>query len=128
MGSFSKDVSTALLVNSSAANWGLHNLTVDGADRMDYGTASQLAAGISIEGAAGGLINNVTVDDVTDGALKNSGDDIGILGYFESASDSLTITNSTIQGFNKNGMAFSGGSLTITSNQITGAGLAGVVA
>ncbi len=128
VGSYSKDVSAALLVNSSASNWGLRNLTVDGADRMDYGTSSQLTAGIAIEGAAGGIINNVTVDNVTDGALKNIQDGVGILGYFESASDSLTITNSTIQGFNKNGLSLSGGNLTITNNQITGAGLTGTVA
>ena len=128
VGSFTKDVNAALLVNSGATNWQIRNLTVDGADRMDYGTSDQLTAGIAIEGAAGGTIRDVTVKGVTDGALSNSQDGVGILGYFENDTDALTITESTVQGFNKNGFALTGGNLTITNNQITGAGLTGTVA
>ncbi|TAK57427.1 MAG: T9SS type A sorting domain-containing protein, partial [Bacteroidetes bacterium] len=105
----------------------VQNLTVDGAGR---GNANYRFIGIGYYNA-GGTINACDVKDVRNTPIDGSQHGTAIYAYVDnSTSRTVNVSNNTMSGFQKNGMALNGNNLTatVTGNTITGAGAVDFIA
>jgi hypothetical protein len=111
--------------NSNAIT--IMNLTVDG---LSQGNANTRMYGIAYYNA-GGTIDGVTITNIRDNPFSGAQQGVGILAANDdAASRSLTVSNSNISNYQKNGIVFSGAGLSAdaTGNTVTGAGDTAVIA
>ena len=106
----------------------IQNLTIDGLNSgNDPGGANNYDDGFEGVGYynAAGTINNVAIVNISDSPLDGVQRGVALYAYNEDGSPRmLTVTNNTITGYQKNGMALSGTGLTVDveDNTVTGAG------
>ncbi|WP_299027856.1 right-handed parallel beta-helix repeat-containing protein, partial [uncultured Thermanaerothrix sp.] len=111
----------------NGANVTLQNLTVDGAGR---GNTNYGFIGIGFYNA-GGTVENVTITGVRETPFSGAQHGTGIYAYNgDGSSRVLTVRNTTVSDFQKNGITVvrSGLTATIESNTITGAGATSTIA
>ena len=121
-------MNAVVFVEDGVSDWGLKSFTIDGMNRFDFADANR-SAGVAVENAAGGTIHKVTIRNVLeDTSVTSSQDGIGIYAFFDDDSDGLSVTRTTIENFNKNGMLLGGGDLTLENNEINGVGETTVIA
>ena len=100
----------------------IRNLTVDGNGQGDAQGGGFAGIGFS---DAGGTVEDVTVTGVRNDPLSGAQRGTGIRAENEDgAARSVTITNTTVQDFQKNGITLQGAGLTVdvSGNTVTGAG------
>ena len=105
----------------------IQNLTVDGAG---LGNANAPFSGVAFHNAAGTLQNS-SVINVADTPLDGNGNGVGVYAYNDDGTPrTVNVSNNTISGYGKNGMALSGQNLTgnATGNTVTGAGPTDIIA
>ncbi|MGB9898224.1 right-handed parallel beta-helix repeat-containing protein, partial [Thermanaerothrix sp.] len=127
----SVDNKPVVLVQNNA-NVTIKNLTVDGAKRGGIHTNYRFM-GIAFYNA-GGTVENVTVTGVRDdenGQISGMQHGLGIYAYNQDGTTrTLTVRNTTVTDFQKNGITVVGSGLTATieGNTITGAGSTSIIA
>ena len=102
-------------------------LAVDGAGK---GNVNYRMEGIAFHNA-GGAVQNCEIKDVRDTPLGGAQHGVGIYAYNEdSVARTITVSDSTLYGYQKNGLALVGTNLTanVDGNTVTGAGPTGVIA
>jgi uncharacterized repeat protein (TIGR01451 family) len=127
----SVDNKPVVLVQNNA-NVTIKNLTVDGAKRGGIHTNYRFM-GIAFYNA-GGMVENVTVTGVRDdqnGQISGMQHGLGIYAYNQDGTArTLSVRNTTVTDFQKNGITVVGSGLTATieGNTITGAGSTSIIA
>ncbi|MEW6028569.1 MAG: right-handed parallel beta-helix repeat-containing protein [Chloroflexota bacterium] len=105
----------------------IRHLTVDGAGK---GNSNYRFVGIGYSDA-GGMIDDVAILDVRDTPISGSQHGVGILASADTGTPrSLTINDSVLNDYQKNGMVLTGVDLTVTvtDNTVTGAGAVNFIA
>ncbi len=105
----------------------IQHLTVDGAGK---GNSNYRFVGIGYSDA-GGMIYDVAILGIRDTPISGSQHGVGILAFAESGTPrSLAISDSTLSGYQKNGIVLLGTDLTasVTGNTVTGAGAVNFIA
>ena len=105
----------------------IRSLMVDGAGR---GNTNYRMDGIAYY-KAGGLVEAVTVENITDTPFSGSQHGNGVFAYANDGdARNFTIQNSTVRKFQKTGIVVSGAKLTgtVSGNTVTGAGPSTVIA
>jgi hypothetical protein len=105
----------------------VQQLTVDGDGK---GNANYRMEGIAFYNA-GGTVDRVTITRVRETPLSGAQHGVALYAYnADAVPRTLNVSNNTIDEYQKNGMALSGGGLTVTvtHNTVTGAGPTGVTA
>lgn len=105
----------------------VQHLTVDGAGK---GNSNYRFVGIGYSDA-GGAIDDVVITGIRDTPISGTQHGVGILAFAESGTPrSLTISDSTLSDYQKNGMVLAGADLTanVTGNTVTGAGAVNFIA
>ena len=121
-------VAAQILVQNTGGLVTISNLTVDGTGN-NY-TAGDIR-GILFQDASGTVDHVVAQNQIPGGTLNGDQSGQGIMvETTNSNSASLTVENSFVQNYNKNGIVarYSGASLTATSNYVQGSGLAALAA
>ncbi len=121
-------VAAQILVENTVGPVTISNITVDGTGN-NY-TAGDIR-GILFQDASGTVNHVVAQNQIPGGTLNGDQSGQGIMvETTNSSSASLTVENSFVQNYNKNGIVarYAGASLTATSNYVQGSGLAALAA
>ncbi len=122
------DVAAQILVQNTTVPVIINNLTVDGTGN-NY-TAGDIR-GILFQDALGTVNHVVAQNQIPGGTLSGAQSGQGIMVETTSSNSAvLTVENSSVQNYNKNGIVarYAGASLTATSNYVQGSGLSAVAA
>lgn len=117
----SSDTNKPIILVQGASNVTLRDFTVDGLGR---GNSNYRFTGVAYVNAAG-LIDNLTVQNITDTPFSGTQHGLAIYAYANDASPrTLTVQDSTVTNFQKNGITITGVNLTanVTGNTVTGIG------
>lgn len=117
----------AVVAVTDGANVTIRGLTVDGAGQ---GNSNHFFIGIGIHNASA-RVDSVTVAGVSNSPLSGVQSGVAIYAYNDDSSQrAVSIENSTLTGYQKNGIVLSGAGLTadVHNNTITGAGQSNLIA